>query len=199
MDFPRSPFRITVADLREARLLATEGLLVNLLLDVFVAADVRVDQGVRAAALGLALPPRLLRSGAVITQLAAAWLWCGGPAPPYLDVAQRSGRGRASGPGVVLHERRIAPVDLTVVGELSVTTPARTAADLLRTEPPGRALALLAELTTQTGLTAESVAASLERMSRMRGVALARDLLAGWAVPPPGRALDQSIRLPVTR
>jgi len=204
---PSSPFRIGVADLREAERLAAEGLLVNLLLDVFVAPDVRVDAAVRAAGLALALPAHLLGSGAVVTRHAAAWLWCGGPAPRYLDLAQTSVRSRATGPGVVLHQCRVAAVDVTAIGGLPVTTPARTAADLLRTGPPGRALAVLDDLADRAGVTAGDVAASLERMPRMRGVAVARDLLARWVGLGPGPAAGpaadpstgQSIRLPVTR
>jgi hypothetical protein len=97
----------------------------------------------------------------------------------------------------VLHECRVTDAEVTGIGALTVTTPARTAADLLRTEPPARALAVLTELAALTGLTAVAVAAGLELMPRMRGVARARDLLAGWT--PPGPPLDQSIRLPVTR
>jgi hypothetical protein len=203
MDFPSGPFRVDVAGLREADSLVAERLLVNLLLDVFVAADVRVDHEVRAAAVALTLPARLLRAGAVVTQLAAAWLWCGGPAPPYVDVVQQRGQGRVSRPGVVLHERRIDPVDVAGVGDLIVTTPARTAADLLRTGHPERAENCLRALMMHTGLTLRDVAATLERMPRMRGVARARELLGQCSetVPPVPLAAEgrQSMRLPVTR
>jgi hypothetical protein len=200
MDFPPGPFRVEVAGLREADLLVAERLLVNVLLDVFVAADVNVDREVRAAAIALTLPTRLLRGGAIVTQVAAAWLWCGGPAPPYVDVVQRPGQGRASRPGVVLHERRIDPADVTGAGELLVTAPARTAADLMRMSHPERASRALHELMAHTGLTLQEVAETLERMPRMRGVARARDLLGRWPDTAAAEPADrQSIRLPVTR
>jgi hypothetical protein len=200
MDFPPGPFRVDVAGLREAHLLVAERLLVNLLLDVFVAADVDVGRDVRAAAVALTLPARLRGAEVVVTQVAAAWLWCGGSAPPYVDVVQPPGQGRASRPGVVLHERRIDPADVARVGELVVTTPGRTAADLLRMAPPEQALAGLTGLMAHTRLTVQEVADTLERMPRMRGVARARDLLSGYAgTVPAGPAYRQSMRLPVTR
>jgi hypothetical protein len=203
MDFPAGPFQVDVAGLREAELLVTERLLVHLVLDVFVAADTVIDRDLRGAAIVLTLPPRLRHPGAVVTQGSAAWLWCGGPAPRYVDVVQRPGQGRVSRPGVVLHERRVDASDVVRVGELMVTTPARTAADLMRTGHPERALHALRELLTHTGLTVRDVAETLDRMSRMRGVAQARSLLDRWqAASPPEPAVPagaQSIRLPVTR
>ena len=171
---------------REIGRLLGEGLLVPVLLDVVVAAGAPSDQNLRARALSLVVPDRLHDCGAVVAQLAAAWLWCGGAPPPLVDVVVRPGRGRVlAASHLVRHERRMPPKDAVVISPpgargIAVTTGARTAADLLRTLPEFTALQAAVDVATATGADAREVAACLELMPRARGVARARRLLAAW-------------------
>jgi hypothetical protein len=174
-----TPHLVEPSRLAEAERLVREGLLVHLLLGVYLASDVPVLRGTRATALRQALPPRLVGPGTVCRE-AAAWLWCGGEPPDYLDVVQPPGRGRAAGPGVVLHEATLPPQDTTVLDGLTATTPARTAADLLCTAPANRALAALGLLTTTEGVQPAQIGQCLERMAGVRGVVKARALLTEW-------------------
>lgn len=192
--FRTDPLRDT-ADGREVDRLLSDGLLVPVLLDVVVAADSPVDQVLRATALRLFLPDRLHDLGAAVAQEAAAWLWCGGSPPRFVDVAVPPGRGRVAAPHLVVHERRVPPDDVTQVDvpgrpPLTVTTPVRTAADLLRTLPAPDALDDAVRVAAVTGVAghvdiAVDVAACLERMPGARGVARARRMLRDWPAPAP--------------
>lgn len=183
---PDLPFRrscgLSESEAREVGRLIDDGLLVPLVLDVVVAVGVPPGRDLRAAALGLMVADRLRACGAAVAQEAAAWLWVSGPAPRYVDVVIAPGRVRSPWPHVLVHERRMSAQDVVQVEvrggtTLAVTTPARTAADLLRTLPEPLALETAGQLAAHTGLCAADVAACLESMPRARGVARARRLL----------------------
>ncbi|MDQ1288486.1 MAG: hypothetical protein QG622_2051 [Actinomycetota bacterium] len=183
------PFRLggdlSADDAREAQRLLGEHLLVPLLLDVVIAADAVLDRSLRAAAVGLLVTTRLSAAGAVIAQDAAAWVWAAGASPRYVDVVIQPGRIRSPSPYVVVHERRMTQGDVVEIraGDappLAVTTPARTAADLLRSLPEPLALEAATRLASRTGTDPAAIAACLAAMPGARGVARARVLLARW-------------------
>jgi hypothetical protein len=176
---------------REVARLLGDGMLVPVLLDVVVAADVPADRDLRARALRLVVPDRLHACGAVVAERAAAWLWCGGTPPAQVDVTVPPGRGRVlAASHLVRHERRMPPQDLVVIAppggqELAVTTGARTAADLLRTLPELTAPEAAVHVATVTGTAVDEIAGCLDLMPRARGVARARRLLRAWPDPTP--------------
>jgi hypothetical protein len=210
LPFRTDPLRDT-ADGREVERLLADGLLVHVLLDAVAAADSPVDQVFRATALRLFLPERLHSLGAAVAQAAAAWLWCGGSPPRFVDVAVPPGRGRVAAPHLVVHERRVPPDDVTVIEApggppLTVTTPVRTAADLLRTLPAPDALVDAVRVAAALAPTeargdesdvAADVAACLERMPGARGVARARRMLRDWPVPARPQSVDALAGNPV--
>jgi hypothetical protein len=203
---PAAPFRVHPSDRDEADRLVREGLLTHLVLDVFLAVGVPVERRSRSAALALALPEALRLARAPVTSAAAVWLWCGGAAPPYLDVVQWPRARAVGGPGVVVHQRCLDAADVQRYGPVAVTTPVRTAAEALCALPPVRALEVLARLVAATDLSRTAVADCVTRMGRSRGVVQARELLDRWpeTAPPAGaahvpaaRSVDALARHPV--
>lgn len=119
----------------------------------------------------------------------AAWLWTGrrgviaGPAAAALhgakwvdpstpvDVIAEHTRRRD---GVAVHEERIAPDEITHVGELPVTTPVRTAFDIARHLPRDVAVVHLDALAAATGVTLADVLLLAQRYRGARGIRRAR-------------------------
>jgi very-short-patch-repair endonuclease len=129
----------------------------------------------------------------VFTNAVAAWLWTGrrgviagraaaalhgarwvDPSTPIEVIAEHT-RRRA---GVIVHEERICPDEITYVGELPVTTPPRTALDLGRHLPRNTAVAHLDALAAATGVSAADAVALIDRYRGARGVRRARTALA---------------------
>jgi hypothetical protein len=81
-------------------------------------------------------------------------------------------------PGVIVREERIDAGEITYVGELPVTTLARTALDLGRHLPRDAAVAHLDALAAATGVTCAEVIALAERYRGARGIRSARTALA---------------------
>ena len=98
----------------------------------------------------------------------AAWLWTGrkgviagraaaalhgakwiDASTPIEVIAEHTRRRK----GVIVHEERIAADEITYIGELPVTTPARTALDIARHLPRDVAVAHLDALAAATGVT----------------------------------------------
>lgn len=132
----------------------------------------------------------------------AAWLWTdrrgivGGRAAAALHGAQWvnpdtpidmiAPRERRQS-GVVIRNERVDWDEICVVGELAVTTPARTALDLARHLDRDLAIRHLDALAAATGLTAEDVMPLVERYHGSRGMKRARaalDLMDGGAQSP---------------
>lgn len=89
--------------------------------------------------------------------------------------------------GVVIRNERINWDEICAVGEVSVTTPARTALDLARHLDRDLAVRHLDALAAATGVTADDVAPLLERYRGSRGMKRARvalDLMDGGAKSP---------------
>jgi hypothetical protein len=174
-------YRALDDDPSELNRLAAEGLLRPLVGDVYVSADTADDPGVRAAGIALLLPLALQDGGAVAGLEAAAWLLAGGPAPAELDVYVPAHRSRRRFRGLRVHEGRLDVRDVEIVGQVRVTCPARTGADLCRSRPADVALEHLDRLRAATGVTPRAVSAVLERMVRHRGVPHGRDIAEIWA------------------
>lgn len=123
----------------------------------------------------------------------AAWLWTGRTAiiagraaaalhgakwidaSTPIDVIAEHTRRRA---GVIVHEERIADDEITFVGELSVTTPVRTALDIARHLPRNLAVAHLDALAAATGVTSADALALLDRYRGARNIRAAHTALA---------------------
>ena len=129
----------------------------------------------------------------VYTSTMAAWLWTGRTAiiagraaaalhgakwidtsTPIEVIAEHTRRRK----GVIVREERIADDEITFVGELPVTTPARTALDIARHLPRNQAVAHLDALAAATGITSADVLALLDRYHGARGIRPARTALA---------------------
>ncbi|WP_454791850.1 hypothetical protein [Mycolicibacterium lutetiense] len=122
----------------------------------------------------------------------AAWLWTGrrgiiaGRAAAALHGAQwidddapvelitEHGRRR---PGIIVREERIRPDEICRIGDLSVTTPLRTALDLARFLPRDEAVAHLDALAIATGVDAGHVLDLAGRYRGLRGIRSARTAL----------------------
>ena len=132
----------------------------------------------------------------------AAWLWTdrrgivAGRAAAALHGAQWVNHGtpiemiaprERRRPGVVIRNERIDWDETCAIGELAVTTPARTALDLARHLNRDLAVRHLDALAAATGVTADDVAPLVERYRGWRGMKRARialDLMDGGAQSP---------------
>lgn len=125
------------------------------------------------------------RQGVIAGRAAAAlhgaqWVDAGTP----VEVITAHGRRRN---GIIVREERLPPDEICMVGEVPVTTPARTALDLARHLQRDAAVRHLDALAAATGLTAECVAALLDRYRGARGTRrahVALDLMDGGAQSP---------------
>lgn len=116
------------------------------------------------------------RDGIVAGRTAAALhgaLWIDDTTPVELIASHTRPR-----PGVIVHEERIHPDEVCRIGELPVTTPARTALDIARWLPRDTAVRHLDSLSRATGISACTVLELAERYPRMRGIRRARIALA---------------------
>lgn len=140
---------------------------------------------------GVYLPNTAERS--VYVNTVAAWLWTGrkgvivgraaaalhgarwvGASTPIEVIAEHTRRRD----GVIVREERIAEDEITYVGDLPVTTPARTALDLARHLPRDAGVAHLDALAAATGVTCADALALLDRYRGARGVRRAPTALA---------------------
>ncbi|MGE2713993.1 hypothetical protein ACQI4L_08045 [Mycolicibacterium litorale] len=150
-------------------------------------------------------PGVYLPKGAEQTLLAraqAAWLWTGRrgviagraaaalhgakwvDASTPIEVVAEHGRRRTD---VIVHEERIADGEVVRIGELPVTSLARTAFDLARHLPRDAAVVHLDSLAAATGVTAADTSALAQRYRGARGIRrslVALDLMDGGAASP---------------
>ncbi|WP_432540422.1 hypothetical protein [Kineococcus sp. SYSU DK002] len=158
------------------------GVLRRVVGDVVVAADVQVDAPLRARALALLLPP-----GAVVLGAAALWVHLGHPltSPTEVLLCGRRLPPVPAGTGLrfSLSRRRPDPSELTTLGPLTLTVPARGLLDVAAVHPH-RAERLRAALTA-AGLLDES---AVQRASDLaRGRAHVRTARRALALPRDGR------------
>jgi hypothetical protein len=123
----------------------------------------------------------------------AAWLWTGrkgviagraaaalhgakwvDASTPIEVIAEHTRRRE----GVIVHEERIAAEETTYIGELLVTTPARTAFDIARHLPRDVAVPHLDALSAATGVTSADAIALIDRYRGARGIRRAQTALA---------------------
>jgi hypothetical protein len=146
---------------------------------VYLDAQVPDDLASRAACLRLRLPPY-----AVVTRLTAAWLWgVDGrmpeqlAAPPPVECVVPPGRQPVRRPGVRCYTAAL-DAETTEIDGVPVTTPVRTAVDVMRWLPPHMGLAI-ADALAGKGLVAPSeLVARVEESRGFRGIAQARYLAA---------------------
>jgi hypothetical protein len=115
------------------------------------------------------------RTGIIAGQAAAALYgvpWIQDTAP--VELIGKHGRRQ---PGVVVREERIADDEVHMIGELPVTSPARTALDLARRLPRDEAVARLDAVSAVTGISAMDIKPLEERYRAARGVRSAREAL----------------------
>ena len=150
--------------------------------DVYVADDLVVTAAVRAR---------------------AAWLWadrdcilCGISAAAVLGTKWLGGElaaelvrpNRHSPPMIKVHSYDLAPDEVCIVGGMRVTRAARTAFDIGRTHPQGRAVPIIDALMAATGLKPAGVIALADARPGLPGVRRLRvtaELCDGGAESPP--------------
>lgn len=130
------------------------------------------------------LAARLLPDGHVISGRTAAWLygvdtyaWAESLAVPPIDVCVVSGSEPSDREGVAGHARDLAPLDVTTVGGIRVTTPLRTSMDLGCTLKIREAIAAMDAFARLHHVTAAAMTAELPRFRRRRGVRQLRVLV----------------------
>lgn len=168
--------------------------------DVYLHKDGRKDLYARTVAAWLWTG----RTGVVAGQAAAALhgvTWIGDT--ESVELVARYGRRRQ---GVVIREERIGDDEVVHVGQLPVTSPARTALDLGRHLERDTAVAHMDALAAVTGLTADDIRPLEHRYQGTRGIRAARitaDLMDGGARSPQEshfrlRLIDAGLPTPCT-
>jgi hypothetical protein len=186
------PFRLS----SRTQPLVRDGLIRNLLADVFVAHDVPDSPRLRAMAAGLLIPAHRQRERSwVVGFTSAAWVYTGllvppgvlpgaapaGPAEPsQLEVIIMSGSSRPADPWIRNRQSRLARTEIGLMHGVPVSDPIRTAADVARDLPAGPALELLARLGELEQITAHQVLHRLGAMRYSRGAARAKATVQQW-------------------
>lgn len=184
MRLPAHPFHVSEApDLglsrHDLRRLHAAGHLRRPYTGVYVPVELPDDVLLRARAAALTLPAHT-----VLVDRTAAWLWgvdCFdvheiATAPPPLEVVALRGHTRTRRAAVYGAERDLAPVDITEVAGVPVTTPVRTACDLACLWGRYSALATLDAFAREHALGFEDFLRVLPRFRGRRGVVQLREL-----------------------
>ncbi|MEE1295326.1 MAG: hypothetical protein UHD09_00380, partial [Bifidobacterium sp.] len=114
----------------------------------------------------------------------AAWVWLGGRFPDFIDVlGSRHFRSAIAGRHVHSWSRQVDDAHRGRVGELELTTPARTACDLALVDPDAPDAAavrdLMDRLMAECGVRAEECLAILDTCSYLHTAPHARRVLGG--------------------
>jgi AbiEi antitoxin C-terminal domain len=157
--------------------LLAAGMLRQPIRGVYLDAQVPDDLASRAACLKLRLP-----EGAAVCRLTAAWL-LGVDAlspeqrvdPPLVECVVPRGRQPVRRPGVRSYAAAVS-ADVTELSGIPITTPRRTAIDVLRWLPPHVGLWVSDALAARRLVSREEVLVGLEEFAGCRGVARARYL-----------------------
>jgi hypothetical protein len=91
-----------------------------------------------------------------------------------IELIGNHGRGR---PGIVVRQERITEDEIRLIGEMRVTTPARTGLDIARRIPRYAAVADLDALAAVMGVTPAAMEDLAQRYSGARGICAARDAI----------------------
>ncbi|CAN5594574.1 type IV toxin-antitoxin system AbiEi family antitoxin [soil metagenome] len=138
--------------------------------DVYVPTDARISLSTRATGAWLWTG----RTG-IIAGTTAAGLW--GVEPPDASAPiELIAKQRRTPRGVELRQQRISDDEVRRMGELPVTSPARTALDLGRFLPREDALIRLDRLAATTGVARQQVARLVDRYRGTRGIERAREV-----------------------
>jgi hypothetical protein len=149
--------------------------------DVYVPKNARICHFTRARGAWLWTG----RTG-IVAGRSAAGLWCVKSLDDAAPVELIATHRRAPR-GVVVREQRIRDDEVRHMGELPITSPARTALDLGRQLPRDDAVICLDRLAAATGLTYRHVAELFDRYRGTRGIEQAREavhLMDGGAFSP---------------
>ncbi|GAA1486166.1 hypothetical protein [Brachybacterium fresconis] len=153
-----------------------EDLLARVLPGVFLPPDLLRTAIERALALGCALGGQL-QSYHVIAGPSAAWVLLGGRPPAPAELLSSAHRGSII--GATVRTARLRPHEVETIGGAPVTSPVRTAADLLRFCPDHVADPALRGLLGSGHLTERAMHRQLQVMGRHPGARAAR---ARWEV-----------------
>ncbi|WP_198684088.1 hypothetical protein [Brachybacterium sp. YJGR34] len=167
------------------RQMVADGLLVRLLPGIHIPPDMLDGAVPRVLALGCALGERL-QAHHVVAGPSAAWVILGGTPPSPAELLSPAHRGEIAG----VHQRysRLLPREVETLGGAPVTTPERTAMDLLRFAPDGVARPALHRLVDAGHLAPEAVARRLDGLRRHPGARAARRRLERMLAAPAGAA-----------
>jgi hypothetical protein len=154
------------------QVLLRDGDLVPLRDDAALPAGIPASPALRAAAVAPLVPARC-----AVARAAAVWVHLGGPPPDRVHVvAPRRVRVPDPAPGRSAAVTDLADRDVVVVGGVRVTTPRRTAVDLLSHDAPDLALPLVARLGA-AGLDLAVLRADVAGAAGRRGIRAAAALL----------------------
>lgn len=153
-----------------------EDLLARVLPGVFLPPDLLRTAIERALALGCALDEQL-QSYHVIAGPSAAWVLLGGQPPAPAELLSSAHRGSII--GATVRTARLHPHEVETIGGAPVTSPVRTAVDLLRFGPDHVADPALRGLLGSGHLTERAMHRQLQVMARLPGARAAR---ARWEV-----------------
>ena len=161
----------------QVRSLTGRGYLRRVTRGVYVASQVDDSRLVRAQALELVVP----RTG-VVTDWTACWFWTGIDAPgdhlrePPLSVFHRHRHTRLDNGLTQGGARSFLPSDLTQIGNITITTPIRTAWDLGRLTHRDRAIGGMDALSRLGDFTVPELVDGVSRFKGRRGVVQLRGL-----------------------
>ena len=184
-EFPSHPFTWPMArdrGISRVRLVngLCRGVLVRLLRNVYVRADVELTIANRAGAAALVISPH-----AVVADRTAAWIWgvdCFSfrelDVVPPLETRTLRGHRAPTRSGVRAGQRDLDVSDWVWVEGVRVTTPLRTALDLGCVLPRRDALAAMDALARAHGLTSIDLVRAARKYFRRRGVVQLRELAA---------------------
>jgi hypothetical protein len=164
----------------------------RMLKGVYVATQEPDSLALRSAALAMVAPP-----GSVVVDWTAAWLHVGLLRPgdhllvPPVSLFLHAGKGRLRNGLVRSGERTFLPHDLCRVGEVTATTPLRTAWDLGRLAKRDLAIGALDKLLRDGGFRREQLVGGVERFRKQRGVRQLRTLapIADGRSESPGESV----------
>jgi Protein of unknown function (DUF559) len=149
--------------------------------DVYVPRDAELSATLRAKASWLRSRRRGILAGFSASALhGARWIDPSRPAE-IIDINRRKA------PGVLVWEERIEPDEITVVDQVRLTTPPRTALDLARRHPRGVAIAAIDALMQAIDLKMADVELLVDRYRGRHGMKAARaalELVDGGAQSP---------------
>ena len=154
--------------------LVEEGFLERLLPGIFCPPDLLATAVDRALCLGAAIGDRL-QPAHVLAGPSAAWVLLGGRAPEPAELLSSSHRGPVA--GALIRHGRLDPSEVEIIGGAPLTSPSRTAVDLLRFTPEPAAVRFVARLLASGHLRPAEVHEQLQSRDGYSGVRRAEELL----------------------